>query len=79
MAIKPYGCEVLFNLVFLFPNLFATLAKKEETEHRLRLDITWTSAIIAITTALNYLLPSMALHIIEQVYRTRFNSRHIFV
>ncbi len=58
MAIKPYGYEVLFNLVFLFPNLFATLAKKEEVKHRLRLDITWTRAVIAITTALNYLLPS---------------------
>lgn len=26
--IKPYKHEVMFNLVFLFPNLFAVLSKK---------------------------------------------------
>ena len=55
--IRPYKHEVMFNIVFLFPNLFATLARKREEEHRLYFDITWVRAVTAITTALNHILP----------------------
>jgi len=55
--VKPYKHEVMFNLVFLFSNIFATLARKREKRHRLYFDITWVRAVTAITTALNHTLP----------------------
>ncbi len=57
-AIRPCSHEALFNLVFMFPNLFATLSKKKEDKHRLHLDITWIRAVVAMTTALNHILPN---------------------
>ncbi|MHA1595522.1 MAG: hypothetical protein ACTSXX_12420 [Candidatus Baldrarchaeia archaeon] len=49
--------ETLFNFVFMFPNIFAALSKNREAKHRLYVDIAWFRSVIAVTTALNYILP----------------------
>lgn len=56
--IKGSEPEYLFHLVYLFPNIFATLCKKRKiNEHYFVYDITWLRATNGLTLALNKMLP----------------------
>lgn len=57
-VIKGAESEYLFHIVYLFPNLFATLAKQRQTdEHYFVYNITWLRATNGLTLTLSRILP----------------------
>lgn len=56
--IKGAESEHIFHIIYLFSNLFASLAKQYQTNaHYSVYNITWLRAITGLTLALNEILP----------------------
>ena len=81
-AIKGAESEYLFHVTYLFPNLFASLAKKRQIKniHYTIYDITWLRATNGLTFALNRILPKfvpLELLTVDVKFEKTFSARAI--